>query len=57
MKLKENQMFYTPATQSELWERVEAIAKASDNPAAVWVAVMMTQNFIAQELNKETENA
>lgn len=27
-----NQMFYTPVSQQELIERVEQIAKASDNP-------------------------
>lgn len=47
-----NQMFYTPVSQQELIERVEQIAKASDNPAAVWTAVMMTNNFIATHLNR-----
>jgi hypothetical protein len=47
-----NQMFYTPVSQQELIERVEQIAKASDNPAAVWTAVMMTNNFLATQLNQ-----
>lgn len=48
--IKENKLFYTPKTTHELIERVEQIANASDNPAAVWTAVMMTQNFIAGQL-------
>jgi hypothetical protein len=47
-----NQMFYTPVSQQELIERVEQIAKASNNPAAVWTAVMMTNNFLATQLNQ-----
>jgi hypothetical protein len=55
--IKENKLFYTPATQLELIERIEQIAQASDNPAAVWTAVMMAQNFIAVELAKEKQHA
>ena len=47
-----NQMFYTPVSQQELFERIEQIATASDNPAAVWTAVMMTNNFLATQLNQ-----
>ena len=55
--IKENKLFYTPTTQLELIERIEQIANASDNPAAIWTAVMMTQNFIAAELDREKQNA
>jgi hypothetical protein len=51
--IKEQKMFYTPSTQEELMERIEEIAKASDNPAAVWTAVMMMHNYIAVEMSKE----
>jgi len=47
MVIKENKMFYTPKTSDELMERIEQIASGSSNPAAVWTAVMMMQNFIA----------
>jgi hypothetical protein len=50
MQLRENQMFYTPESWDELMERIEQIASGSSNPAAVWTAVMMTQNFIAVEM-------
>ena len=55
--LKENRLFYTPKTQDELLERIEELARASGDPAAVWTAVMMTQNFIVVELAKENTNA
>jgi hypothetical protein len=55
--LKENKLFYTPKTQEELTDRIDQMAKASGDPAAVWTAVMMMQNFIAVELAKETDNA
>lgn len=48
--IKENKLFYTPQTNDELMERIDQIANGSDNPAAVWTAVMMTQNFIASQL-------
>lgn len=54
MRLVENKLFYTPSTQEELNTRLEQIASASDNPAAVWTALMMMNNFIAVELAKET---
>jgi len=50
MVIKENKMFYTPKTSDELMERIEQIASGSSNPAAVWTAVMMMQNFIAVEM-------
>ena len=50
MIIKENKLFYTPKTNDELMERIEQIASGSNNPAAVWTAVMMLQNFIAVEL-------
>jgi hypothetical protein len=50
MMIKENKMFYTPKTSDELMERIEQIASGSSNPAAVWTAVMMMQNFIAVEM-------
>lgn len=50
MMIKENKLFYTPQTNDELMERIDQIANGSDNPAAVWTAVMMTQNFIASQL-------
>jgi predicted transcriptional regulator len=49
MVIEENTMFYTPKTSDELMERIEQIASGSSNPAAVWTAVMMMQNFIAVE--------
>jgi hypothetical protein len=52
----ENKLFYTPKTLEELTDHIDQMAKASGNPAAVWTAVMMTQNFIAVELAKETDN-
>jgi len=50
MQIEENTMFYTPKTKAELFRRVEELAIASNNPAAVWTAVMMLQNFIAVQL-------
>jgi len=50
MQIKENKLFYTPQTNDELMERIEQIASGSNNPAAVWTAVMMLQNFIAVQL-------
>jgi|LakMenEpi03Aug12_release.lakeMendotaPanAssembly.Ray.scaffolds.fasta_scaffold4290658_2 hypothetical protein len=50
MVLKENKMFYTPKSGDELMLRIEQIASGSSNPAAVWTAVMMMQNFIAVEM-------
>ncbi len=47
MMIEENTMFYTPKTKAELFMRVEELAIASNNPAAVYTAVMMMQNFIA----------
>jgi hypothetical protein len=57
MKLAENKLFYTPESQEELTERIDELAKSSKNPAAVWTAVMMMQNYIARELSKENANA
>ncbi len=48
--IEENNMFYTPKTKAELFMRVEELAIASNNPAAVWTAVMMLQNFIAVQM-------
>ena len=53
----ENKLFYTPKTLEELTDHIDQMAKASGNPAAVWTAVMMTQNFIAVKLAKENDNA
>jgi hypothetical protein len=47
-----DKMFYNPTSQQEFFERVEQIAKASNDPAAVWIAGMLTNNFLATRLNK-----
>jgi len=51
--MKANDMFHTPSSEKELIDRIEDIAKASGNPAAVWAVAMMVNNFLASRQVKE----
>lgn len=53
MKLKENGLFYTPKTQDELWDRIDALSRASGDGGAIWTAAMLMHNFIAYQMKEE----
>ena len=50
VKAISNGMFADRETLAEAWEYVDQIARASENPMAVWTAVMVVTNTIAKEL-------
>ena len=50
VKAISNGLFADRATLTEAWEYVDQIARASDNPMAVWTAVMVMANTIANEV-------
>ena len=45
-----NNMFASRKTVDEAFEYVNTIAKASENPIAVWTAVMVLTNTISNEI-------
>lgn len=47
-----NGMFADRASLKEAFEYVGELAKASDNPMAVWTAVMVVCNTVANEMKK-----
>lgn len=50
VKAISNGMFADRETLGEAWEYVDQIARASEDPMAVWTAVMVVTNTIAKEL-------
>ena len=52
-----NGMFADRDTLGEAFEYVAQIAKASDNPMAVWTAVMVVANTVAKEIRAVKETA
>ena len=51
MKSISNGMFADRDNLKDAFEYVADLAKATDNPAAVWTAVMVVTNTIANEIN------
>lgn len=47
MELKEQKLWATPSSQEDMEQRIKKIADASGNPAAVWTAVMLFNNYVA----------
>lgn len=47
-----NEMFADRETLKEAFEYVADVAKGSDSPIAVWTAVMVVCNTIANEMRK-----
>ena len=56
-KVISNGMFADRDTLKEAWDYVGEIAKASDNPMAVWTAVMVVTNTIAKEIRALEKSA
>lgn len=53
-----NGMFADRETLGEAFDYVAQIARASDNPMAVWTAAMVLANTVAKEIkNLQTEEA
>ena len=54
-KALRNGMFATRVDIDEAWKYVDLVARGSDNPAAVYTAVQVMLNTIAQAIVKTEE--